>query len=78
MKTNEFVTRMLFLVFGAVVASAGFVVAAVLVRDHNKYGFVQIWLAIAAIVIIFTVGAIWFLVALKGDMRQHIKEEVKS
>jgi hypothetical protein len=73
---KNIVMRALFLIFGAVVASAGFVVSCVLYRDHAKYSFVQVWLAIAAVVIIFTVGVMWFVIGLKGEIHTpETKEE---
>jgi ABC-type transport system involved in Fe-S cluster assembly fused permease/ATPase subunit len=65
-KSVGVVVRALFLVFGAIAASAAFVVACVLVRDHDEFSFVKIWLIIVAIVIMFAVGALWVIISLRG------------
>jgi uncharacterized membrane protein len=59
------VMRSIFFVFGVVTTSAAFVVACVLARDHYEYTFVEVWLIIAAVVIIFTIGMIWVGVSLR-------------
>ena len=68
----------MFLIFGAVVASAGFVVACVLVRDHNEFSFMKVWLTIAAIVIIFTIGVMWFIIGLGGDKKGEVESSTKE
>lgn len=60
------VVRALLFVFGVVTASAGFVVACVLARDHYQYTFVQVWLAIASVVIIVTIGVLLMACGLGG------------
>lgn len=74
-KVSGYVMRAVFFVFGTVVASGGFVVACVLARDHEKYSFLQVWLAIAAIVIMVTSGLLWMGVSLRRSTPINAQQE---
>lgn len=74
-RARGYVMRAVFFVFGTVVASGGFVVACVLARDHGKYSFLQVWLAIAAIVIMVAIGLLWMGISLRRSTPINAHQE---
>lgn len=69
------VVRTLLFVFGVVTASAAFVIACMLVRDHAEYTFLQVWLAIVVIVLIFAIGLLWMITSLKVSARKGVGDQ---